>query len=73
MSATPGSEGRPSIFRKEALAHYQRVAHDEGDLLRISGRWTRWTLVLLLVFGIALALGALAWPDLVPPEGSVRP
>ncbi|WP_426751185.1 hypothetical protein [Myxococcus sp. Y35] len=68
----PPTEGRTSIFRKEALAHYQRVVQDEGDLLRISGRWTRWTFVLLAVFAVALALCALLWPTLVPPEGSVR-
>ncbi|AEI66308.1 hypothetical protein [Corallococcus macrosporus] len=69
----PPTDGRPSIFRKEALAHYQRVVQDEGDLLRISGRWTRWTFVLLGVFALALTLTALAWPALIAPEGPVRP
>ncbi len=73
MSAAPGPEGRPSVFRKEALAHSQRVVQDQGDLLRISPRWSRWTYVLLFVFGLTLALGVLAWPHVAPPEGSVRP
>ena len=69
----PPTDGRPSIFRKEALAHYQRVVQDEGDLLRIGGQWTRWTFALLFVFGLALAIGVLALPALIAPEGIVPP
>ncbi|AKQ67260.1 hypothetical protein A176_004172 [Myxococcus hansupus] len=74
MSAAPGpDERRPSVFRKEALAHSQRVVQEQGDLLRISHRWSRWTFALLFAFALTLALCALDWPTLVPPEGSVRP
>ncbi|MFP2957183.1 hypothetical protein ACLEPN_04950 [Myxococcus sp. 1LA] len=69
----PPTDGRPSIFRKEALAHYQRVVQDEGDLLRISRRWTHWTFALLCVFCVTLVLCVLAWPALIAQEGHVLP
>ncbi|MCP3161523.1 hypothetical protein [Myxococcus qinghaiensis] len=66
MSEAPVPSPRPSIFRKEALAHSQRVVQEQGDLLRISSTWTRWSYVLMALFVVALVLGALL---LRLPEG----
>lgn len=41
-------EGKPSIFRKEALAYHQRGFQQEGDLLRISPLWAHWAYWLLV-------------------------
>ncbi|MCE9667128.1 hypothetical protein LY474_04800 [Myxococcus stipitatus] len=57
MSGPP--EPPPSIFRKEALEHSQRVVQEKGELLRIAPTWTRWSGVLMTAFAIALAVGAL--------------
>ncbi len=67
---------RPSIFREEALRHHEGTQED-GDLLRISPRWTRWTywvLLALLVFaGLFSLLGTLpeyaSGPAVVKVEG----
>ncbi|RKH08232.1 HlyD family efflux transporter periplasmic adaptor subunit [Corallococcus sp. CA053C] len=41
-------EGKPSIFRKEALDYYQLHRRHEGDVLRVAPRWTRWAYPLLM-------------------------
>ncbi|MBZ4329958.1 efflux RND transporter periplasmic adaptor subunit [Corallococcus sp. AS-1-12] len=38
---------RTSIFRKEALEHYQKGNRGRGDILRIAPGWTRWSSRLL--------------------------
>lgn len=49
------SERPRDIFRKEALDHYRRSRGKEGDVLRLSPRWTRWTYWLLVfVTGVML-------------------
>lgn len=57
-------EGKPSIFRKEALEHYQHHRRQEGDLLRIAPEWTRWTyallVTLLVVGGLLCAVGSVS-------------
>ncbi|MBN8233375.1 HlyD family efflux transporter periplasmic adaptor subunit [Corallococcus macrosporus] len=40
--------GNPSIFRKEALEHYQQHGRQDGDVLRIAPEWTRAAYVLLV-------------------------
>ncbi|ATB37199.1 hemolysin D [Cystobacter fuscus] len=50
---------RPTrIFREEALRHHEGT-QDEGDLLRISPRWTRWTYWVLLALAVAAVLYSL--------------
>ena len=52
-------EGKPSIFRKEALEYHQHYRRQEGDLLRLAPGWTRWTywiLVLMLGVGVLVCL-----------------
>lgn len=52
-------EGNPSIFRKEALEYYQDHRRQEGDLLRITPRWTGWayrSLIAMLVISILFCL-----------------
>lgn len=34
-------EGKPSIFRKEAVDYYQHHRRQEGDVLRLAPEWTR--------------------------------
>jgi multidrug resistance efflux pump len=46
---------RTRIFREEALRHHEG-AQDEGDLLRISPKWTRWTYWVLLALLVSAAL-----------------
>lgn len=46
---------RDSLFRPEALEHYRR-GRAEGDVLRVSPRWTVWAflgLVLIFIAGVA--------------------
>jgi membrane fusion protein (multidrug efflux system) len=67
---------RSKIFREEALRHHEG-AQQEGDVLRISPAWTRWTywvLLALLVAALAYSLlGTLpeyaSGPALVTVEG----
>ncbi len=42
-----------TIFREEALAYHVRGNHTQGELLRISPRWTSWTYWLLVVVCVA--------------------
>lgn len=50
-------EGKPSIFRKEALEYYQHHRRQEGDVLLLAPGWTRWTYwVLLAMLGVALVV-----------------
>jgi multidrug resistance efflux pump len=50
-------EGKPSIFRKEALEYYQHYRRQEGDLLLLAPGWTRWTYwMLVLMLGVALLM-----------------
>ncbi|QRK07531.1 HlyD family efflux transporter periplasmic adaptor subunit [Archangium violaceum] len=46
---------RTRIFREEALRHHEG-SREEGDLLRISPRWTRWTYWVLLALVVAAGL-----------------
>jgi multidrug resistance efflux pump len=46
---------RTRIFREEALRHHEGT-QQEGDLLRISPKWTRWTYWVLLALLVAAAL-----------------
>jgi len=46
---------RSRIFREEALRHHEG-SQEEGDLLRISPKWTRWTYWVLLALVVAAAL-----------------
>ncbi|WNG38070.1 HlyD family efflux transporter periplasmic adaptor subunit [Archangium violaceum] len=46
---------RTRIFREEALRHHAG-AQEEGDLLRISPRWTRWTYWVLLALVLSAGL-----------------
>jgi multidrug resistance efflux pump len=46
---------RTRIFREEALRHHEGT-RDEGDVLRISPRWTRWTYQVLLALLLSVAL-----------------
>jgi membrane fusion protein (multidrug efflux system) len=51
--------GKPSIFRKEALEYYQHYRRQEGDVLRLAPGWTRWTywiLVAMLLVGTLLGV-----------------
>lgn len=67
---------RTRIFREEALRHHEG-SRDEGDVLRISPKWTRWTYqaVLALLFAAALysVLGTIpeyaSGPAVVKVEG----
>ena len=48
-------EGKPSIFRKEALEYYQHFRRQEGDVLLLAPGWTRWTywvLASMLLVGV---------------------
>jgi membrane fusion protein (multidrug efflux system) len=62
------SEGAPSgsgqgLFRKEALEHHMGYQH-EGEVLRLTPRWTAWTFGLLVsVFVVALAYAILGTMD----------
>ncbi|MFE8599015.1 efflux RND transporter periplasmic adaptor subunit [Archangium violaceum] len=48
-------QGKPSIFRKEALEYYQHYRRQEGDVLQLAPGWTRWTYaVLMVMLGVAL-------------------
>ncbi|EPX65005.1 hypothetical protein D187_000430 [Cystobacter fuscus DSM 2262] len=49
---------RTRIFREEALRHHEGT-QEEGDLLRISPKWTRWTYWVLLALVLAAALYSL--------------
>jgi membrane fusion protein (multidrug efflux system) len=49
-------EGKPSIFRKEALEYHQRHRRQEGDVLRLAPQWTQWAYWVLVSI---LAVGAL--------------
>jgi membrane fusion protein (multidrug efflux system) len=52
-------DGKPSIFRKEALEHYQQYRRQEGDVLQLAPGWTRWTywgLMLMLGVGLLMCL-----------------
>nr|WOF00478.1 RND efflux membrane fusion protein [Myxococcus fulvus] len=70
-------DAKPSIFRKEAIEHYQRATQQEGELLRLSPAWTQWGYGLLLaalavglVFGVAGTLFEYAsGPAVVRVEG----
>lgn len=42
-----------NIFRLEALESYNRGYHSEGDILRISPTWIRWTYPLLILVALA--------------------
>ncbi|MFH1131433.1 MAG: PilZ domain-containing protein, partial [Pseudomonadota bacterium] len=47
------------VFRKEALDHYTRGERFEGEVLRVSPGWTRWTywlIVLLVLAGLFYAV-----------------
>lgn len=46
---------RTRIFREEALRHHEG-SRDEGDVLRVSPKWTRWTYQVLLALLVAAAL-----------------
>src|SRR5882672_10097554 len=43
----------PTIFREEALEYHVRGNRTQGDLLRISPRWTHWTYWLLVAVFLA--------------------
>ncbi|PTL79847.1 efflux RND transporter periplasmic adaptor subunit [Vitiosangium sp. GDMCC 1.1324] len=52
-------EGKPSIFRKEALEYHQHYRRQEGDVLLLAPGWTRWTfwvLVSMLAVGVLMCL-----------------
>jgi membrane fusion protein (multidrug efflux system) len=49
---------RTRIFREEALRHHEG-AQEDGDVLRISPRWTRWTYWVLLALLACAALYSL--------------
>jgi hypothetical protein len=65
------------LFRQEALQTHARGEHRQGELLRISPSWTRWTFWLLLGFAslaaIYLSLGSISeyaeGPAVVQVEG----
>ncbi|RKH13172.1 HlyD family efflux transporter periplasmic adaptor subunit [Corallococcus sp. CA047B] len=73
-------EGKPSIFRKEALDYYQLHRRHEGDVLRVAPRWTRWSYPLLMalvaVVLVFCSLGSVseyaAGPALIRVERRVR-
>jgi membrane fusion protein (multidrug efflux system) len=46
---------RTRIFREEALRHHEG-AQEDGDLLRISPKWTRWTYWVLIALVVCAAL-----------------
>ncbi len=68
MDNTPAAERDTAVeerhagrspFRQEALDHYLRGRDDDGSLLKISPRWTRWAYPLLLFVlagGLAFSL-----------------
>ncbi|MFE8597653.1 efflux RND transporter periplasmic adaptor subunit [Archangium violaceum] len=49
---------RTRIFREEALRHHEG-SQEDGDLLRISPRWTRWTYWVLIALVVCAALYSL--------------
>jgi multidrug efflux pump subunit AcrA (membrane-fusion protein) len=49
---------RTRIFREEALRHHEG-SREEGDLLRISPKWTQWTYWVLIALVIAATLYSL--------------
>jgi membrane fusion protein (multidrug efflux system) len=52
-------EGKPSIFRKEALEYHQHYRRQEGDVLRLAPEWTQWSywvLVAMLVVGALICV-----------------
>ncbi|QRN93723.1 HlyD family efflux transporter periplasmic adaptor subunit [Archangium violaceum] len=49
---------RTRIFREEALRHHEG-SQDEGDVLRISPKWTQWTYWVLIALIVAAALYSL--------------
>jgi multidrug resistance efflux pump len=67
---------RSRIFREEALRHHEG-SQEDGDLLRISPKWTRWTYWVLLALmgsaGLYSVLGTIpeyaSGPALVKVEG----
>ncbi|MCY1077228.1 efflux RND transporter periplasmic adaptor subunit [Archangium lansingense] len=67
---------RTRIFREEALRHHEG-AQEDGDLLRISPRWTRWTywvlIALVVCAGLYSVLGTIpeyaSGPAMVKVEG----
>lgn len=67
---------RTRIFREEALRHHEGT-QEEGDLLRISPKWTRWTYWVLIALVLAATLYSLlgtlpeyaSGPALVKVEG----
>ncbi|MFN8492832.1 MAG: hypothetical protein U0350_34835 [Caldilineaceae bacterium] len=48
------------LFRTEALVYYRQGQAREGDLLRLTPTWTRWTYWLLIIVVIAGLIGAFA-------------
>ncbi|RMH18863.1 MAG: HlyD family efflux transporter periplasmic adaptor subunit [Acidobacteria bacterium] len=50
-------DGRP-LFRQEALEEYSRAPGEQGQVLELSPRWTRWAYPLLLVVFLAAVLFA---------------
>lgn len=72
-------QGKPTIYRQEALEHHNSV-QEEGDVLHISPEWTRWTYWLILgLVGTALLLSVLgtvseyaSGPAVVHFEGKVE-
>jgi membrane fusion protein (multidrug efflux system) len=50
-------EGKPTIFRKEALEYYQQYRRQEGDVLQLAPGWTAWSYwVLVSMLGVGLLM-----------------
>jgi multidrug efflux pump subunit AcrA (membrane-fusion protein) len=46
-------ESQSTFFRDEALAYYLRGSRTQGDVLRLSPRWTHWTYWFLVLVSVA--------------------
>lgn len=72
-------QGKPGIYRQEALEHHNSV-EEEGDVLHISPQWTQWTywvLLSLMITGLLFCvLGTMgeyaSGPAVVHFEGKVE-
>lgn len=49
-------ESHSTLFRDEALAYHLRSSRTQGDVLRLSPRWTHWTYWFLVLVSVAGAL-----------------
>ena len=61
MTEMPTPDDVSRLFRAEAVEHYQRGQTNEGHLLEIEPRWTRYAYPLVLVLLVTALLAGVWW------------